>query len=200
LQRVGELIGRVHETSVSSAVRHETFQPSYAEELWRTLASARDGFPGNVAEAHLQRFVVREWDAIEQDWAGFIEIGHRCRQAHLNLAITHGDWPFNMLRGDDDSLYLVDWDELLLAPVERDLWFPHRDAAFDRGYREVRPDYTRNELATAYYVNSRFFEDLFWSSRAILTGTVPAQHSPLAVVETSWMDSLRARMKKLQPS
>jgi spectinomycin phosphotransferase len=190
---VGELIGRVHALRGINATE-ERFEPPYAVELWPTLAMARDTVPRNPAEAHLQGFLNRQWEALGEEWRSFQQIGQRCRAAVSNFVITHGDWPFNVLRDKAGELYLVDWDELLLAPAERDLWFPQRDAAFMSGYQRQRPDYVENELATAYYVASRYFEDLFWSARAVLTGTVPAHHSPLTFFENPWMNDMRARM------
>src|SRR5207248_1601000 len=154
-------------------------------ELWRTLETARADKARNDAEAHLQGFVTREWCRLEQDWQRFKAIAQRCRDEQPPLVITHGDWPFNLLQSE--NIYLVDWDEVLLAPAERDLWFPQREAAFDRGYQAK----AHNELATSFYVYNRYFDDLLWSARAVLTGTVPVQHSPLTFFDNVWMDGLR---------
>ena len=71
------------------------------------------------------------------------------------LVLTHGDWPFNLLQSADGTIYLVEWDELLLAPAERDIWFARDDPAFSRGYRARRGGHAENELATAFCVHHR---------------------------------------------
>ena len=52
--------------------------------------------------------------------------------------ITHGE-PFgpNLLQCADGSLKLVDWDSLLIAPRERDLWELPRDGPTWAAYREL---------------------------------------------------------------
>lgn len=51
-------------------------------------------------------------------------LGDRMRALRLPDVVTHGDLhTFNVLVDADDELWVVDWDELILAPRERDLMF-----------------------------------------------------------------------------
>ena len=73
--------------------------------------------------------------------------------------LCHADFhTWNVLVDDDASMWIVDWDEVVLAPKERDLMFvvggigrglvkPHETASFLVGYGETEID----AEALAYY-------------------------------------------------
>ncbi len=44
------------------------------------------------------------------------------KKENKNLFITHGDAGGNCII-NDDKFYIIDWDEVSIAPIERDLWF-----------------------------------------------------------------------------
>jgi spectinomycin phosphotransferase len=84
----------------------------------------------------------------------------------------------NVLVGSDGSLHIVDWDDAILAPKERDLmfigaglWGGHRtpqeeERLFYRGYGPTEID----PVAIAYYRYARIVEDVAIFSRRILAG------------------------------
>ena len=112
--------------------------------------------------------------------------------------LTHGDWPFNLLEDAAGTVHLIDWDELLLAPAERDTWIADDDPAFWRAYRARRVGQAENELATAYYLHARYFEDLLGAVQLIL-GHGPPSRDPawaLSGLGGPWMTGMRARMAK----
>jgi len=194
----GELVGRVHQLTdhVTSPVVRETFEPWFADELWRTLARARAAPAPDQLHRGLHQFVDSEERRITEAWARFAELASDCRAAHLPLALTHGDWPFNLLEDANGRRYLVDWDELLLAPPERDTWFANNDAAFWQGYRSMRPGYVENELATAYYLHHRYFEELVLFAKDVLSELdYDRRASALELLNGEWMTRLRQRMR-----
>lgn len=86
-------------------------------------------------------------------------LGDHLRQASLPLALCHADLhTWNVLLDDADQIWIVDWDEVILAPKERDLMFviggigrglvdPQETASFLRGYGDPRID----DAALRYY-------------------------------------------------
>jgi spectinomycin phosphotransferase len=62
----------------------------------------------------------------------------QARGSSAGWVITHGE-PFgpNLLQSADGRLKLVDWDSLLIAPRERDLWELPRDGPAWVAYREA---------------------------------------------------------------
>lgn len=87
------------------------------------------------------------------------QLGHRLAQTRLPLVLCHADIHTNNVLVDTaQQLWIVDWDETLLAPRERDLMFvaggisaqlvgPREEAWFFEGYGAVALD----QLALAYY-------------------------------------------------
>jgi spectinomycin phosphotransferase len=82
----------------------------------------------------------------------------------VRMTVVHAA---NILLGADDTLYVVDWDTLCLAPKERDLmfigagigggWRTEREAAaFYRGYGPAAVD----AEAIAYYRYERIVQDI----------------------------------------
>ncbi|MDP8923651.1 MAG: aminoglycoside phosphotransferase family protein [Chloroflexota bacterium] len=194
---LGDLIARVHQQTerITSPIARETLEPPYAEALWLTLARAHREPASDEPRQGLRRFLEEHATAIADDWVAFGEVARVCRAASFELVLTHGDWPFNLLQGADGTLYLIDWDELLLAPPERDTWFAAGEPAFWRSYRARRGGYAENPLAAAYYVHNRYFEELLGCAREIL-GDSTAEHRAraLALLGSEWMVGLRARI------
>ena len=55
---------------------------------------------------------------LEQDVACIQEWGERLRACRdIEFVITHGDGPGNILKDASGEIYLVDWDDVLLAPA-----------------------------------------------------------------------------------
>jgi spectinomycin phosphotransferase len=86
----------------------------------------------------------------------------------LNLVLCHSDLHGgNILIDESNQLYIVDWDNPILAPKERDLMFigggidhiwqsEREEAVFYKGYGQTQI----NTSALAYYRYERIIEDL----------------------------------------
>jgi spectinomycin phosphotransferase len=73
----------------------------------------------------------------------------------------------NVLIDPSNAIYIVDWDDPIIAPKERDLMFigggvgnvwnmPHEEASFYKGYGKTEI----NKTALAYYRHERIVEDI----------------------------------------
>jgi thiamine kinase-like enzyme len=62
-----------------------------------------------------------------------------CRNQNPELVLSHGDIPGNVMIRSHDDLTVIDWDELILAPVERDIWMTRHHDDFRKGYATSRP-------------------------------------------------------------
>lgn len=83
-------------------------------------------------------------------------IGKRLQQTDLDFVLCHADiHTANILITQDQNMFIVDWDETLLAPKERDLMFilsgdtihTREEQRFFDGYGKVKI----NQPALAYY-------------------------------------------------
>ena len=74
------------------------------------------------------------------------------------MSITHGDpHHYNVLQTSFD-LWLVDWDGIKIAPIERDLWH-YQDALLIEEYYKLKTNYAINKELCEFYRLQRFFED-----------------------------------------
>jgi hypothetical protein len=97
---------------------------------------------------------------MRSDYQAFTELGDRLAAQEHTMVITHGDPGGNTLVKTPSDLYLIDWDDILLSPPERDTWFFQNKPEFIEGYRSVFPEYQVNQELSHYFTYKRYFEDL----------------------------------------
>ncbi|MCS5710532.1 phosphotransferase [Candidatus Berkiella aquae] len=85
-------------------------------------------------------------------------LGEQCQKKHEALVITHGDIATNILVKTPDDIYIIDWDEMRLAPAERDLWMKEEVAGFLEGYQSVRPDFQVDKTYRRFCILQYYFE------------------------------------------
>ena len=155
----GATVRRIHEVAVEETLRsiaaREVFRVKWLptiNEIESVLA--RDSFRSEIASA------------LAGIWQGHAQVVEASRQRYLAL----GNWleaqspPFvlchadihaaNIIVDEHDGIHIIDWDETLLAPKERDLMFfigdghaLESETAFLRGYGACEID----PIALAYY-------------------------------------------------
>ncbi|MCW3841267.1 phosphotransferase [Micromonospora yasonensis] len=124
------------------------------------------------------REVATGWQGVAADLARLLSavdrLGTELRARPAELVVCHGDPHLgNLLLGAEGQVWLIDWDDAVLAPRERDLMFvlgggpafaPDGrvdEAAFRDGYGPVRPD----PLRLAYHLGVRALDDIWsWSA------------------------------------
>lgn len=196
---LGRLIGQLHGLTgkIAAAVAADPFAPHYFAALDAGLAAAALPARDEIV-AGLQDFL-RDYGAeIRADRLAFEQICAACRAAGLSRVLTHGDAPGNDLRDAAGNIYLVDWDEILLAPPERDTWFLVDDPAFMAGYRERWPDYVPDDLAYRFYLYNRYFEDLLGYVKEIMVdGSDEHRAKNLRELHETCVDWLRPLIRGL---
>jgi spectinomycin phosphotransferase len=140
-------------------IPHETYTPSRRNvmaELETAIATQTFADP-------IQRELAAFWHARSDEIGALLEradtLGRQLRQAARPLVLCHADLhTWNVLLDAAQQLWLVDWDETMLAPKERDLMFviegigrdlvkPHETACFLQGYGDT----TIDQSALVYY-------------------------------------------------
>lgn len=172
-QRFGALLRQVHTAALppalASLLQRDSFEPLGAEPV-ATLTARLATDPGGDA---LTQAVVAAWRAHAADIAAVLDratsLGRRLRAAPpAPLRLVHADphWD-NILVDAHDRLWLVDWDDTLLAAPERDLMFviggisadwatPRDTTLFMAGYGPALVD----PVALAYYRADWALQDL----------------------------------------
>lgn len=159
----GATLRQIHETvlppAIAQQMRRETFTPDWGGAVSRVDARID-------TEAFLDPSE-RELAALWRDRRRVIRalldraetLGRRLRANNPPLVLCHGDiHTWNIMLDTADRLWIVDWDETVIAPRERDLMFvaggigaylvgPHQVEWFFAGYGATTVD----PLALAYY-------------------------------------------------
>lgn len=171
-QAYGKFLKSMHSIEPSpdlrAQLRTEKFSPN---PHWHSMttrlheAVLQQSYANPIAEA-LAVFWRDHHDEISLVLERMEILGQRCRQKSTPFVICHSDIHMgNLLIAPNETLYVVDWDQPLLAPKECDLLFVTKggfltdqrviDLVFE-GYGEAEIDW---EILT-YYRYARAVEDL----------------------------------------
>lgn len=167
-RRFGAMARYVHgrdTSSLAGVVPVEPYQPRWGggDRTWAEARALTRRLPSATSLGREVAEVLLELTDRAEELAG------RLREATLPPVLCHADMHTgNVLVDTDDRLWLLDWDEVVLAPRERDLMFAvgggisralvsaADTVAFLQGYGEVRPD----PLALSYYRHTWAVQDL----------------------------------------
>jgi len=157
----GSVLERIHNTEelasdISQYVRRETFIPkwsNFTKELHERINKR------NYDEPY-QKELTDFWKENNETIQTLLErtgmIGNRLQQTDLEFILCHADiHTANILITQEQKMFIVDWDDTLFAPKERDLMFvlsketirTREEQMFFNGYGDARI----NRLALAYY-------------------------------------------------
>ena len=128
----GALLRRIHETSptpqLAKEMRRETFAPQWAllaKELHVKVMNDEYAGPDSTQfERELAIYWKEKSDEISRIVARTEELGRLLQDRTTEFVLCHADiHTSNLLVTPDEQLFVVDWDETIIAPKERDLMF-----------------------------------------------------------------------------
>ncbi len=169
---LGRSLRMVHEAQIPPAlatlIPRETYDSQWRESVKRFLSLIeQETFDDPVAEK-LSTFMHEKKPVISSMVGRADELAELLQHQAMNFVLCHSDvHPGNYLVADTGELYLVDWDNPIFAPKERDLMFfgsgmsgnpPGGDEVgwFYQGYGPVEVD----QAALAYYRYERIIQDI----------------------------------------
>ncbi len=146
----------------------ERFRPSRREIVPRLEAALTGPNQPDLLQRELAAFWSSHHTTIRRLITRADALGHQLGRTDPAMVLCHADLhTWNMLLDTQDRLWVLDWDEVTLAPKERDLMFvmvgiernliePQQTASFLAGYGHVKID----PLALAYYRYAWAVQDL----------------------------------------
>lgn len=155
----GEIMRRIHCAPLTAAIRQHVPRDSFGTKWLPTLDQVED----SVASGDYRGRIAAELAQIWRERAAEI---HRCRQRFVELGaelaadpppflLCHADiHSANIIITADQRIRIVDWDEAVIAPKERDLMFFLLDgqgSAFETAFFQGYGGKAINWLALAYY-------------------------------------------------
>ncbi len=184
---LGKVLKQIHEFEVPLAIqdkiRREDYSPKW-RELVRALLTQIDAEPtGDEITLKLVAFMKMQRSAIHRLVNRAEELAQMIRQQPFAFVLCHSDiHGGNVLISGKGVIYIVDFDEPIMAPKERDLMFigggvanvwnnPREEEIFYKGYGKT----AINMAILAYYRHERIVEDIALYAQELL---LKAAHVP----------------------
>lgn len=180
---LGRALRQIHEVdvpaSLANRIRQEDFSPKWRDYIRSLYARAQQMRGDHEVASNLWKFHQENRTIIERLVERAEHFSQKISSQPLEFVLCHADiHAGNVLVDDKEVLYIVDWDDPILAPKERDLMFigggvgnvwnkPHEEKLFYRGYGQINVDWT---LLT-YYRYERIVEDIAVYTRELLQPT-----------------------------
>lgn len=180
---LGKVLRQVHAMTIAKSLKEQLRQENFSGQ-WResvtSLLSQLDILTGSdAASLTMLNFLKRNQETILRIVDKAKLLAQKLQTQSHPLVLCHSDiHGGNVLLDDEGSFYIVDWDEPMMAPKERDLMFigagvanvwnePYEQALFYKGYGETD---INTDLIT-YYRNERIVVDIVEFSNALLFST-----------------------------
>ena len=177
---LGKALRQVHEidlpSSIQNRLRKEAYSPKWREAV-RSLYIHIEAKPtGDEIALKLLKFMTENMPAIRGLVDRAEQLGQKLQGQSPKFVLCHSDiHGGNVLINGNDTIYIVDWDDPIMAPKERDLMFigggvanvwnkPHEEKSFYRGYGKTEI----NSTILAYYRHERIVEDIAIYGRELL--------------------------------
>ena len=171
-QNVGATLSQIHRVSLPAeglgSLRTERFDSSAYSRSVRTLETHSiyaDG--GSQVEQELRSSWIAQQDTIHTIVTSLEKLAGALQRQSGPQVICHADLhPSNMIRGQANQVFVIDWDDVMLAPKERDFIFindaranlstQHDSTPFFQGYGQKEIDW----IALTYYLWERIIQDV----------------------------------------
>lgn len=180
---LGKVLRQVHESdvppSIKDQIRKEIYSSKWREAIRSLYAHIDGNLTGDKTALKLQTFM-KEHRAVIHRLVNRAECLSQMIQGQSpRFVLCHSDiHGGNVLIDGNGAIYIVDWDEPIMAPKERDLMFigggvanvwnnPREEESFYKGYGETKLSMT----ILAYYRHERIVEDIAEYAQALLLTT-----------------------------
>jgi spectinomycin phosphotransferase len=200
---LGAVMRQVHTCPVPALIqkqlRRESFSPKWREAVRALFTDIESDVSGDEITLRLIAFMKKHSETIQRLVKNSEQLSQQVQQDLPELVLCHSDiHAGNILMETQGAMYIVDWDEPIMAPKERDLMFigggvanvwnkAHEEKLFYRGYGTTEV----NRTVLAYYRHERIVEDIALLGQQLLLSTkggqerASAYHHFTAQFETS---------------
>jgi spectinomycin phosphotransferase len=145
VQQIGRMLAQLHAAVLPDRLRALLPVETYArhqDTVRRVLAAGSEEHPAGSVQSALAGLVRERFGQIEQVLSRARRLGEQVRRLQISCGVCHADiHAANILEDASGKLWVIDWEGLMLAPPERDLFY-WRDSehwpAFQEGYASNR--------------------------------------------------------------
>jgi spectinomycin phosphotransferase len=175
---LGSMIANVHAITpkITVAAPLENFEFPNCEFFMESFESTLQSSSTDIVVQQLKTLLQEHEAEVHKYMDEFATIAARCKANTKSLVLTHGDLGNNILAKTPDDLYIIDWDEMRLAPAERDVFMNDENAEFMAGYKSVRPDFIVDLELRRFCILQRYFERMSIYLAQILDNSTPEEY------------------------
>jgi spectinomycin phosphotransferase len=169
---LGKALRQIHEievpSSIQNQIRREAYSPKWRNIVKHLFIHIETALIDDEMAITLMRFMKENANAIFRLVDRAQELGQKLKDQPTKFVLCHSDiHGGNVLINGNNPIYIVDWDDPIMAPKERDLMFigggvanvwnkPHEEEFFYKGYGVTEV----NVVMLAYYRHERIVEDI----------------------------------------
>ncbi len=169
---LGQALRQVHNIevpkSLQNQLRRETYSDTWRKAVRSLLYHIEVEKDRDEIAKKLLRFIKEHKTAIQRLVDRAEQLGQKLMDQSVPFVLCHSDiHGGNVLIDEQNSIYIVDWDDPVMAAKERDLMFigggvctiwnkPHEEEFFYKGYGMTEV----NRTILAYYRHERIVEDI----------------------------------------
>ena len=185
---LGKVMRQIHEIDVPSSIqlmiRRENYSPKWREAVRSLYAHIESEPSTDEISSKLMTFMKNHAVVIHRLVDRAEQLGKQIQDQLPEFVLCHSDiHGGNVLMDENDIIYMVDWDDPIMAPKERDLMFigggvaniwnrPHEEKFFYQGYGKTEI----NMAILAYYRHERIVEDIALLGQQLLLTSVSDQN------------------------
>jgi spectinomycin phosphotransferase len=177
---LGKVLRQVHKFDVPSSIRDlirkETYPDKWRKAVRSLYAYVDGNLNGDEITLKLQSFMTEQRTVIHHLIGRAEALSKKIQEQSPEFVLCHSDiHGGNVLIDESGSIFIVDWDDPIMAPKERDLMFigggvanvwnnPREEEFFYKGYGKSEI----NRTILAYYRHERIVEDIAEFGQALL--------------------------------
>lgn len=184
----GKVMKQIHEIdvppSIQLMIRREDYSPKWREAVRSLYAHIESEPSTDEISSKFIAFMKNHAAVIHRLVDRAEQLGKQIQGQSPAYVLCHSDiHGGNVLMDGNDIIYIVDWDDPIMAPKERDLMFigggvaniwnrPHEAKFFYKGYGKTEI----NTVILAYYRHERIVEDIAEFGQQLLLTSVGDQN------------------------
>jgi len=183
---LGKVVKKIHATLLPQILVEKIKKENFSQKAWldvEDLCNKHETFEANTTYARkFKNFIQEHYCLIQHLLDQTKDLHKKIQNKECNFVFCHADLHAgNILIDEKEQFYIVDWDDPILAPKERDLMFigagvgnvwnqPEEVAFFYEGYGKKDIDLD----LLMYYRCQRILEDIAEYAK-IFFGEIPAE-------------------------
>lgn len=172
-QQLGEVLSRIHQAykTIGEYSAKEDFNIKNEPEFIKVVSIIDNHLPKDEIETEALVILKPIRLKLLNELIELSRLGKILKDKDLEFVLCHGEpSPGNIMVDQNNEVYLIDWDEPLMAPKEKDLlFFESNLGPFSTGYAKFSSDVIIDREAWNFYIHSwNVAEIIDWGQRIFI--------------------------------